>query len=40
VLLLLLLLLLLLAGLLYEWLHYVVHTHWVPPPGWLRSVRR
>uniref|UniRef100_A0A383WJJ5 Fatty acid hydroxylase domain-containing protein n=1 Tax=Tetradesmus obliquus TaxID=3088 RepID=A0A383WJJ5_TETOB len=28
------------AGLLYEWLHYVVHTHWVPPQGWLRSVRR
>lgn len=32
------------AGVLYEWLHFVVHTHWVPPAsgigGWLRSVRR
>jgi hypothetical protein len=32
------------AGLLYEWLHYVVHTRWVPPAGlvgnWLRAVRR
>eukprot|EP00878_Enallax_costatus_P011159 GHUV01011653.1.p2 GENE.GHUV01011653.1~~GHUV01011653.1.p2 ORF type:complete len:138 (-),score=33.39 GHUV01011653.1:936-1349(-) len=32
------------TGLVYEWLHYVVHTHWVPPAtgigGWLRSVRR
>lgn len=32
------------AGLMYEWLHYIVHTRWVPPPGWrgkwLREVRR
>eukprot|EP00775_Hariotina_reticulata_P010515 gene10515-10675_t len=30
------------AGLLYEWLHYVVHTRWVPPAGlvgnWLRAL--
>lgn len=32
------------AGLLYEWLHYIVHTRYVPPAGWrgkwLREVRR
>lgn len=32
------------AGLLYEWLHFIVHTRWVPPAGgvgsWLRAVRR
>jgi hypothetical protein len=32
------------AGLLYEWLHYIVHTRWTPPAGWrgkwLREVRR
>lgn len=32
------------AGLVYEWLHYVVHTRYVPPAGWrgkwLREVRR
>ncbi|KAI8468405.1 MAG: hypothetical protein J3K34DRAFT_522960 [Monoraphidium minutum] len=32
------------AGLLYEWLHFIVHTRWAPPPGpafaWLRAVRR
>jgi hypothetical protein len=29
-------------GLIYEWLHYVVHTQWVPPPSatWLRAIRR
>jgi hypothetical protein len=34
----------LLAGLLYEWLHFIVHTRWAPPAGWLgtwlRAVRR
>lgn len=32
------------AGVVYEWLHYIVHTRWVPPAGWrgkwLRDVRR
>lgn len=36
--------LLLSIGLMYEWLHYIVHTRWVPPAGWrgkwLREVRR
>jgi sterol desaturase/sphingolipid hydroxylase (fatty acid hydroxylase superfamily) len=29
-------------GLAYEWLHYVVHTKWVPGPGntFLRAIRR
>jgi hypothetical protein len=33
-----------LPGLMYEWLHYIVHTRWTPPAGWrgkwLREVRR